>query len=96
MPPRLNVFAFARSVPYRTRAQLQCLPRPTVRLAPLQTRSYSDSKETPADRSKRIDAQPLPHVSEEAAKMAEITGSEGPDLSQGTPIEEVRHVICFR
>ena len=30
------------------------------------------------------------HVSEEAAKMAAITGSEGPDLGQGTPVQEVR------
>jgi len=31
------------------------------------------------------------HVSEEAAKMAKITGSEGPDIEgQGTPVQEVR------
>ena len=29
------------------------------------------------------------HVSEEAAKMAKIEGKEGPDLSQGTPVQEV-------
>ncbi|KAJ4295163.1 hypothetical protein N0V90_007173 [Kalmusia sp. IMI 367209] len=62
-------------------------------MAPLQARTYSDAKDSKdapaADRSSRIDAQPLPHVSEEAAQMSEITGSEGPDLSQGTPVEEV-------
>lgn len=29
------------------------------------------------------------HVSEEAAKIAKIQGGEGPDLEQGTPVEEV-------
>nr|POE74702.1 37s ribosomal protein s7, mitochondrial [Quercus suber] len=29
------------------------------------------------------------HVSEEAAKMAKITGGEGPDLEQGTPVQEI-------
>ena len=31
----------------------------------------------------------LPHVSEEAAQMGDITGEGGPDLSQGTPVQEV-------
>lgn len=29
------------------------------------------------------------HVSEEAAKMAEITGGQGPDLTQGTPVQDI-------
>lgn len=93
MPPRLNVLNFARAIPYRPKPQAQWLPRPATRLAPTQTRTYSDAKDTKevpaADRSKRLDAQPLPHVSEEAAKMADITGGEGPDLSQGTPVQEI-------
>ena len=31
----------------------------------------------------------LPHVSEEAAATSKIQGDEGPDLSQGTPVQEV-------
>lgn len=93
MPPRLNVLSFARSIPYRPKAPVQWLSRPTTRLAPATVRSYSDAKESQdlpaADRSKRPDAKPLEHVSEEAAKMAEITGSEGPDLSQGTPVQDI-------
>ena len=89
MPPRLNVLSFARAFPLRPKVQTQWL-RPVVRMSSPQARPYSDSKDPPAaDRSKRIDSQPLPHVSEEAATMAKITGSEGPDLEQGTPIEEV-------
>ncbi|KAF1969525.1 30S ribosomal protein-like protein S7 [Bimuria novae-zelandiae CBS 107.79] len=93
MPPRLNLLNFTRSIPYRAKAQTQWLPCPVAQFAPTQARTYSDVKapqEPPAaDRSKRLDAQPLPHVSEEAAQMAEITGGEGPDLSQATPVEEV-------
>ena len=33
----------------------------------------------------------LPHVSEEAASTGKITGEGGPDLEQGTPVQEVRY-----
>ena len=33
--------------------------------------------------------QPQEHVSEEAAKMAKMQGQEGPDLDQGTPVQEI-------
>ncbi|KAF2643561.1 ribosomal protein S7 [Massarina eburnea CBS 473.64] len=92
MPPRLNILSLARAIPYRTKPQTQWLPRPAIRTATPQFRAYSDSKEPQppaADRSTRIDAKPLPHVSEEAAQMAEITGTEGPDINQGTPVHEI-------
>lgn len=89
MPPRLNLLSFTRAIPLRPRPQAQWL-RPVARMTSPQIRPYSDSKDPPAaDRAKREDSQPAPHVSEEAATMAKITGSSGPDLSQGTPIEEV-------
>jgi small subunit ribosomal protein S7 len=86
MPPKLNVLSFSRSIPYRPK------PQSVVRVAP-QGRFYSDAKDAPpgpADRSHRIDAEPIAHVSEEAAAMAEIRGEEGPDMTRGTPVEEVR------
>lgn len=59
-------------------------------MMPLHCRLYSDANEPPAaDRSKRVDAKPMEHVSEEKAAVAEAMGEQGPDLSQGTPIEEV-------
>jgi small subunit ribosomal protein S7 len=65
-----------------------------VRFSPSQCRPYSDAKTSGAnDRSKKIDAQPADHVSEEAAKTAEIMGEEGPDMSRGTPVEEVSRLI---
>lgn len=91
MPPRINVAPFARSIAFRPKTQIQSPARIAARVAPSQLRLYSDSKTTPAaDRSKREDAKPIEHVSEEAAAMAKTMGQEGPDLSQGTPIEEVR------
>ena len=34
----------------------------------------------------------LPHVSEEAVGMSKATGGTGPDLQQGTPVQEVRRL----
>jgi len=59
-------------------------------MAPSQCRLYSDQTKPPAaDRSKREDAKPIEHVSEEAASMAKTMGEDGPDLNQGTAIEDV-------
>jgi hypothetical protein len=99
MPPRLNVLSIARQIPYRPRPQCQWRVPPAIRPLPSQCRAFADQKAPPpqaADRSKRPDAEPLPHVSEEAAKIAEIQGQEGPDLSQGTPVEEVGCVSAHR
>lgn len=91
MPPRINAFALARSIPYRPRAQAQWSIQPAVRTAQPQFRAFADSKEPPKARLQaQIDATtPLPHVSEEAAKTAEIEGRTGPQVEQGTPVEEV-------
>lgn len=37
----------------------------------------------------------LPHVSEEAAATGRITGEGGPDIEQGTPVQEVRDTLCI-
>ena len=58
-------------------------------MAPLQSRTYAD--DAPAqDRSKKPSSEPIEHVSEEAAKTAQIMGEQGPDVNQGTPVEDVR------
>jgi hypothetical protein len=94
MPPRLSITPFARSIPLRPQPRGQWPARPATRFSPSQCRPYSDST-TPAanDRSKKIDAKPEDDVSQEAAKTAKILGEEGPDMSRGTPVEEVRKVI---
>ena len=64
-------------------------------MAPSQCRLYSDQTKPPAaDRSKREDAKPIEHVSEEAASMAKTMGEDGPDLNQGTPFEDVGSYIA--
>ena len=89
MPPRLNVSAFARSIAFRTKPQIQWPARSALRMAPLQSRTYAD--DAPAqDRSKKPSSEPIEHVSEEAAKTAQIMGEQGPDVNQGTPVEDVR------
>lgn len=35
----------------------------------------------------------LPHVSEEASATGKITGEGGPDIEQGTPVQEVRDTL---
>ncbi|KAH7396818.1 ribosomal protein S7 domain-containing protein [Phaeosphaeria sp. MPI-PUGE-AT-0046c] len=90
MPPRLSMSVFARSMPLRPKTQLPWAVRPATQFSPSQCRQYSDSKISAAnDRSKKIDAQPEDHVSEEAAKTAAIMGEEGPDMSRGTPVEDI-------
>ncbi|KAF2830426.1 ribosomal protein S7 [Ophiobolus disseminans] len=90
MPPRLNTRTFARSIPLRSKPQVRWSARTATRFAPSQCRPYSDFTNSGAnDRSKKIDAQPADHISEEAAKTAEIMGEQGPDMSKGTPVEEI-------
>lgn len=94
MPPRLNIANLTRPIAFRPKPRVQWPARSSMGLAPSQCRLYSDAKETPAaDRSKRVDAKPIEHVSEEKAAVAQAMGEQGPDLSQGTPVEEVRQTL---
>ena len=93
MPPRLYLLSIPRTIAFRPKVPVSawCNER-TTKILPL-CRNFADSKDPPAvDRSKNIDTQPLPHVSEEAAKTAGITGSKGPEIEQGTLVEEVRRI----
>jgi small subunit ribosomal protein S7 len=86
MPPRLNLLAGSRTLPIR--------PRPIIerwRPSTIQHRSFADStKDLPVSpNEKGPNTDQLPHVSEEAAATGKIMGEGGPDLNQGTPIEEV-------
>ncbi|KAF2036489.1 ribosomal protein S7 [Setomelanomma holmii] len=90
MPPRISITSLARSIPYRPKPSVQWPARSATRFSPAQCRLYSDSKATGTnDRSGRLDAQPADHVSEEKSKVAEAMGEEGPDMSRGTPVEEI-------
>lgn len=85
MPPRINLFN--QALAYR--------PRTTqiLRAQPSLCRSYASdpSKDLPVAEKGEAgpNMQQAEHVSEEAAKMAKMTGGSGPDLEQGTPVQEV-------
>ena len=58
------------------------------RLLPSQRRRFADSSTDRPASGPNQDV--LPHVSEEAATTSEIMGEDGPDIGQGTPVQEVR------
>ena len=93
MPPRLYFLSISRTIAFRPKAPVSAWRNGwTTRISPL-CRNFADSKDPPtAGRSKNLDTQPLPHVSEEAAEAADIMGSMGPEIEQGTPVEEVRRI----
>lgn len=99
MPPRLNISALSRSIAFRPKPQVQWPARSALRVAPSHARTYADAppyadQNAPAqDRSQNPSSEPIEHVSEEAAKTAQIMGEEGPDVNQGTPVEDVS-VTC--
>lgn len=51
-------------------------------------RCFTDDKK-PATENPNPTGSGIGHVSEEAAEVGEITGETGPDLGQGTPVQEV-------
>jgi small subunit ribosomal protein S7 len=92
MPPRLYLLSIPQTIAFRPKAPVSAWRNEwTTRILPL-CRNFADSKDPLAGRSKNIDTQPLPHVSEEAARRADITGSKGPEIEQRAPVEEVRRI----
>ncbi|KAF2198645.1 ribosomal protein S7 [Delitschia confertaspora ATCC 74209] len=85
MPPRLNVLSLTRGIPFRPKPQTPWRFQPSTPVVPVQYRAFADAR----DGSKGADSTPLPHVTEEAAKIAKIEGKSGPDLEQGTPVAEI-------
>lgn len=85
------MFAAPRALSIRPRVANLTAAR--VRFAP-QCRTYASdpSKDLPKAENQQApgpNMQQQEHVSEEAAKMAQMQGGEGPDLSQGTPVQEI-------
>ena len=64
---------------------VRIVPRLPAQQTAFALRNYSSGKEQP----KGLNQDPLPHVSEEAAAIAKVTGQVSPEIEQGTPIEEV-------
>ncbi|MBE7179843.1 MAG: hypothetical protein INR71_01325, partial [Terriglobus roseus] len=90
MPPRTQLATAPRALalrskPCQAQRRAAALPRDVAR-------TYaSASKEMPeSPDGKGPNTEQLPHVSEEAAATKEAMGEQGPDVSQGTPVQEVR------
>lgn len=96
MPSAISALPAVRALTFR--------PRPAVSLRASNAvigvkrsacRSFADDKKhntlpEAQDNAMGPNMQQQEHVSEEAAKMAEITGGEGPDIEgQGTPVQDV-------
>ncbi|KAL8960624.1 MAG: hypothetical protein Q9193_002702 [Seirophora villosa] len=90
MPLRLRVLRSARPTNIVPRASQQSQPSLCLRLAP---RRCITADEKPLPTADTPGPGPnegqLPHVSEEAAAMGKITGEGGPEIEQGTPVQEI-------
>ena len=92
MPPRLYLFSAGRAL---TSVSTRGTTRPdfTSFIPTISRRTVTaDEKPLPTtDKPKGLNQNQLPHVSEEAAATCKITGDGGPEIEQGTPVQEVRH-----
>ena len=90
----MNPFSTLRTLPLRQKptAAFRSFQRPAARLFADNAGTNNPGKLPTAEGEQPVgpNMQQQEHVSEEAAKMAKITGSEGPDIGQGTPVQEVR------
>lgn len=91
MPPRLHLFRSGRLAAIIPRVSQQAQPPLCLRLCPQRCIS---AEEKPLPKAEKGGSGPnqeqLPHISEEAAAMGNITGEGGPEIDQGTSVQEVR------
>ncbi|KAG0648944.1 37S ribosomal [Hyphodiscus hymeniophilus] len=85
MPPRLNLLGATRSLAIRPRPSI--VSRQTRVFQAVSRRGFADEKDPKPAAGPNQDV--LPHVSEEAGDMSKITGETGPDVGQGTPVQEI-------
>ncbi|KAL5339052.1 ribosomal protein S7 domain-containing protein [Aspergillus crustosus] len=111
MPPRLNLFAASTALRQsaapssrRTLATRLSQPSKLTSQSPIGVQRRWNSSESDASEKKKLEeekhaAEPLPHVSEEAAEINKIMGKDkekrcdgtpaSPELEQGTPVSEI-------
>jgi small subunit ribosomal protein S7 len=91
MPPRLYLFSAGRALPSASRwTRRSDSGAFLASVAPRRTVTADEKPHPSSDQPKGPNQDQLPHVSEEAAATGKITGEGGPDIEQGTPVEEVR------
>jgi len=91
MPPRFNPFGASRTLALRPRKSA-VITFPNARQPLCRGYASDPSKDLPVSQSEEPIGPNMAnsdHVSEEAAKMAKIQGKEGPDLEQGTPVQDI-------
>ncbi|KJX98183.1 30S ribosomal protein S7 [Zymoseptoria brevis] len=90
--PAINPIPVLRACAFRPR---QTVLRPSNAVIGVKRPAYRSFADKSSDLPKADEGAVGPnmnqaeHVSEEAAKMANITGNEGPDLTQGTPVQDI-------
>ncbi|MCJ1372462.1 hypothetical protein MMC20_003686 [Loxospora ochrophaea] len=92
MPPRLQCLCSRRTHILLARPQALLSPNNPlcVRLSPRRTITADEKPLPQADTpGPGPNQEQLPHVSEEAATTGKITGEGGPEIDQGTPIQEI-------
>lgn len=82
MPPRLVFSSVCRSLAIRTRPSIR--PPQIIRIAA--RRGFADGDRKPENNRSQ---NALGSVSEEAAQISKVTGGAGPELGQGTPVQDV-------
>jgi small subunit ribosomal protein S7 len=85
MPPRLNFYGASRSLAIRTRPSIALYQPRNFHAA--SRRGFADGNDSKPATGPNQDV--LGNVSEEAADIGNVTGETQPDLSQGTPVQEV-------
>ncbi|KAK5723591.1 hypothetical protein LTR15_005290 [Elasticomyces elasticus] len=91
MPSAMNPIPTMRALAFRPRPASSFRPVVGVKRT---CRSFADGRSDKLPEAAKTEnsgpnMQQQEHVSEEAAKMAEITGGSGPDMSVGTPVQEI-------
>lgn len=94
MPPRLQLFRSGKPATIFPRVSQQVKSPLCLRISPQRCIS-ADEKPLPKANpgGSEPNQEQLPHISEEAAVMGKITGGGGPEIDQGTPVQEVGPVF---
>ncbi|KAL9047316.1 MAG: hypothetical protein Q9214_000075 [Letrouitia sp. 1 TL-2023] len=90
MSPRLKLFQAALSLRPRPSVRNRIIPISRPRFVPSRPITSNEKPLPEKDESGPGPNQDqLPHVSEEAAATGKITGEGGPEMEQGTPVQEI-------
>lgn len=87
MSPRLSLWSASRGLAIRVASRPSIAQRTPISVRALPVRSYAGEASKPNENPSTPDSNL--HVTEEAAQTADIIGETKPDMSQGTPVQEV-------